>query len=821
MSQYHWSRADLDQLLSLRPNDAFGYNWCGGFKIDQIDAFYITCRHLNKNEFVYFKVEIFLDGGTFYIVFTDNLDYPFPVRIENMSQVPVQIYQPSTLEESNQILIKPKQNFNYCWDEHVGEHKLVIGVKGGTSALFDLSLSEEKKSLFYEDFFYVVFAKLDSQQAETDELRSEQELVLTCSGKRVYLDLKQTYNRNQLWSFSQEGHLVHVMSSPPKEMGALLDLATSYVLDIEEIAPRPQSFMSLSLSRPDPRRRNTQCWLFEPNGKLCCNVKNMCLQVIGDLKHKAEVVLGPGAKMSYQVVKEQLRPGSGQVSVSMSTDGPCRLIRISNVKDKSYLAINWEKLDESRAVQKSFELYVNLSGGIGLSVINWKQQEYEELLYAYFKSIELSFDQSQNEQKFILGIQSIQVCNQLVDASRQNLAYSIQTGAKHDLALKIDFLRKLRPDHSPIFIQHLIVNLLDLNVHLEEKLLWKLIQFLHATKQLPERVQNVSIESNSSYYRNQIGKLWRDSQTPRFSFAKLHISETRMSLSVYKTAKLSADLQTIKSDLGIPLVQFENAAIVCKPFMIINEHDTASCLIKLMSKHYGQELRSHAIRILGSVDFLGNPIGLVVDFKESLTNVISNGHVPDFVFSITHGVANSVSKFSGSLSDELNGLTMDENYQQVREQIRTLYSNGSMDHFVGGALGFAAGVFGGMISLGTQTYQGFSKDGIGGAVTGLMRGAVGTVSKPVVGVLDFATGIASAIKETSKTGSKMELPKIRESRCCSTSGGLLTLFSRFDANGQKILYQVNDLDLSEKFIAMEQIRSSDKTEQNIVRVIFC
>ena len=47
----------------------------------------------------------------------------------------------------------------------------------------------------------------------------------------------------------------------------------------------------------------------------------------------------------------------------------------------------------------------------------------------------------------------------------------------------------------------------------------------------------------------------------------------------------------------------------------MNEYDTASCLLNLIKKHYTQELRSHAIRILGSVDFLGNPLGLMVDFK--------------------------------------------------------------------------------------------------------------------------------------------------------------------------------------------------------------
>ena len=182
-----------------------------------------------------------------------------------------------------------------------------------------------------------------------------------------------------------------------------------------------------------------------------------------------------------------------------------------------------------------------------------------------------------------------------------------------------------------------------------------------------------------------------NSKAVKYSFNKLQIDKVNMTLSVYKTSKLSADLLKLKSSLGIPLIQFENARIDMKPFILMNEHDTASCILSLIKKHYTQELRSNAIRILGSVDFLGNPLGFVVDFKESLSNVLSNGQVTDFVFAITHGFANSVSKFSGFLSDELNELTLDERHRETRDQIRTIYNNGSVDHFVGGALGFAVG----------------------------------------------------------------------------------------------------------------------------------
>lgn len=239
-----------------------------------------------------------------------------------------------------------------------------------------------------------------------------------------------------------------------------------------------------------------------------------------------------------------------------------------------------------------------------------------------------------------------------------------------------------------------------------------------------------------------------------------------------------------------------------------------------------QELRSNAIRILGSVDFLGNPLGLVVDFKESFSNVLSNGQLTDFVFSITHGVANSVSKFSGSLSESLSSeLTMDERHRETREQIRSIYNQGSVDHFLGGALGFAVGIVGGALSMATQTYRGFNQAGFSGAFAGLGKGAVGTVSKPIVGVLDFANGIASAIRETSRVGGKIERPRIREARCCSTSGALLTVYSKSEAHGQKILYQVNGFDQNEKFIAIENLKSyvdrdSNRTEQTLVIFFF-
>ncbi len=75
------------------------------------------------------------------------------------------------------------------------------------------------------------------------------------------------------------------------------------------------------------------------------------------------------------------------------SDGPTRVLKLASIKNKSFLSINWER--ESSAASshehqptaasassgkrpKSLEVYVNLSGGIGVSLVQWLRQEYED-----------------------------------------------------------------------------------------------------------------------------------------------------------------------------------------------------------------------------------------------------------------------------------------------------------------------------------------------------------------------------------------------------------------------------------------------------------
>lgn len=61
-----------------------------------------------------------------------------------------------------------------------------------------------------------------------------------------------------------------------------------------------------------------------------------------------------------------------------------------------------------------------------------------------------------------------------------------------------------------------------------------------------------------------------------------------------------------------------------------------------------QELKWQAAIILGSTDFLGNPLGFVNDLSEGMSGLIEL-RVGDFLKNVTHGVSNSAAKVSGKL----------------------------------------------------------------------------------------------------------------------------------------------------------------------------
>jgi vacuolar protein sorting-associated protein 13D len=83
----------------------------------------------------------------------------------------------------------------------------------------------------------------------------------------------------------------------------------------------------------------------------------------------------------------------------------------------------------------------------------------------------------------------------------------------------------------------------------------------------------------------------------------------------------------VKRRLGLTLIRFEEALVELDPFFKQHPFETFDFLLASLVKHYRDELLSQALLVLGSVDFLGNPVGFVNDVSVGVSGLIHEGSV--------------------------------------------------------------------------------------------------------------------------------------------------------------------------------------------------
>ena len=115
-----------------------------------------------------------------------------------------------------------------------------------------------------------------------------------------------------------------------------------------------------------------------------------------------------------------------------------------------------------------------------------------------------------------------------------------------------------------------------------------------------------------------------------------------------------------------------------------------------------------------------------------------------------------------------------------------------------------------------EPYHGGMNDGLTGFLSGLGWGLVGTISKPAIGVLDLATGAATAVKESSKSKFKQLPPRMRPPRLVLGAGGSMPAYSTKSALGQELLHKMNGRNYQEIFVAHEQLRSGHEDLQILI-----
>ncbi len=398
---------------------------------------------------------------------------PAPLRIKNLSDVPIQFYQSETREELTYLraFIQPHQSSDYAWDEPTLKQSITCSVVGGTKETYDLQKLGHGENLCYENHICLALEQTFTEESTNQyqskyalqksrsinernsfHLLNQRQLVIDYLQGKLVLAQREENKRSQLWRMTSSGLLVHTGSSSPRDWSnkndTSEDIRQAYVLDIEEISTNnllntnsTTRFTRLNIQRYDPKRAFTQTWTFREDGFLCMGQTQMCVQVLGELKEKSELVLGP-RHFSEQgqtlppLPTMHIRPhrrlkGSGLLSVRTYADGPTRILEIANFKtSNSSDNIKSEALPTTLTTISDniptmiYRLDLRLDAGIGVSIISSMSRVSEELVFIIFNDIRLEYKDENNEQSIDGTIGTIIISNQLLMTSTPCLLYA-------------------------------------------------------------------------------------------------------------------------------------------------------------------------------------------------------------------------------------------------------------------------------------------------------------------------------------------------------------------------------------------------------------
>lgn len=443
---------------------------------------------------------------------------------------------------------------------------------------------------------------------------------------------------------------------------------------------------------------------------------------------------------------------------------------------------------------------------VGVSLVN---HLYEELMYITFSGILSEYIRTDHKHALNCTIRTLQADNQLREGLKEVSLYLMPKepgdpmNGQPALSVSCEKYTQSKVHHFTEFQ----MKIRDIVLNLEELLLLKMYQFFGYD---PEAKANNATSFTPTKKRV-------DSYKSFVYMVLFEIVLRKINLSVYTAIHMPAELYRLKDKLGLSLLSFEDAKVTLEPFKRENSLETLDSFIKSIISHYKTQLHNQAVRILGTVDFLGNPIGLMNDVTEGLSGLIVEGNVGGLVTSITHGISNSTAKFMSSLSNGLEATTVDTRHQQMRRRIQ----QNNRNHLKTGLKGLGVGIIGGVTSIVTQTFDGVVSDGVEGLVSGFGKGLLGTVTKPAVGILDFATGVSTAVRETVRKISHHEYQqRKRLPRVCLGPNGLLPPYDLQQAQGQQYFYQSLGREDRELFDSWHSVSSDTSCIISTMRVRF-
>ncbi|KAI8144971.1 hypothetical protein BJV82DRAFT_536853 [Fennellomyces sp. T-0311] len=467
----------------------------------------------------------------------------------------------------------------------------------------------------------------------------------------------------------------------------------------------------------------------------------------------------------------------------------------------------FETIDVEHTINYTFE--VNLAG-IGLSIINRRAQE---LAYTTIRSLEFKYTDSNLYQSVRASIQWFQIDNQLHGSLHPILCYPTtlpkNTSEQETHPTFHMALDKIKDEAHGVYNFRLFSILLqEMTFATDEDFLYCLMEF----SQFSTAAEESNVDERALFSK-VIAEPVVQNTPALYYFQEFYVQPMRLNLSFARTDRINAaedEDDTARSPLRYAFDVFtmtignvNDAPIKLNALIVENLRVSYEDLMQRVMLHYRGEVIYQVHKVLGSVDLIGNPVGLFSTlgsgfselFYEPYQGFIMSDRPQDLGIGIARGVggffkkgvfgiSDSMSRITGSIGKGLSAATLDKKFQDRRRV--SLTRNKPQHAFYGitqGATYFGTSIASGVAGLYKRPLEGAESGGVIGFAGGVGRGLVGVVTKPLVGIFDMASNVTAGVRETTTVFDPNAITRERLPRYVGIDG-ILKPYTQREALGQ-------------------------------------
>lgn len=532
------------------------------------------------------------------------------------------------------------------------------------------------------------------------------------------------------------------------------------------------------------------------------------------------------------------------IDINVAADGPTQTLILSNFKPSKSLYRQRTQTGSSNSsggfevksqdTDTTFQAQLRLSG-IGISLIN---QQLKELAYITFRDINLRYSESALYQTISTSVKWIQVDNQLYGGLFPMILYpSVVPKQAQETELHPSLhamVTRVKDDsYGVLYVKYATLLLQQMTIDLDEDFIYAVLDY----SKIPGASWSETNEGKLCDEGLDIPEPKQEQSGQDIYFEVLNIQPMQLDLSFMRTERVNIEDKTSSRN---PIMFFVNvmtmaignvndAPIRLNALLLENARVSIPVLTQNISNHYSQEVLYQVHKIIGSADFLGNPVGLFNSISSGITDVfyepyqglimsdkpedlglgIAKG-AASFVKKSVYGFSDSFSKVTGSFGKGLAAATLDKQFQDRRRITRARNRpKHALFGVTAGANSFFTSVASGIGGVARKPLEGAEQEGAVGFFKGVGKGFIGLATKPAVGVFDLASNVSEGIRNTTTVFDGSELDRVRLTRFVPADG-IVRPYNQREALGQSWLKQVdNGKYFNENYIAHLELPRED------------